>query len=147
MRFMMICPPHKENMGTRKKRHGVLICAWREIAQQLTHASVVPRRTCPAASAELAVKRQAMEARVTGRPCDGVETRNRKPDKTRSQSRRIAAVLIYRYVRQPRAGQQEAREADRAVVVVIGWPRPQLLYGPLCRLGVTNAHDIGAIEL
>ena len=59
----------------------------------------------------------------------------------------LQRMLIFRYVRQPRAGQQEAREADRAVVVVIGQPRRQLLYGPLCRLGVTNAHDIGAIEL
>ena len=51
-----------------------------------------------------------------------------------------------RSIGQRRVRQQEAREADWAVVIVIGQARRLLRYGLLCWPGEAGAHDTGAVE-
>ena len=55
----------------------------------------------------------------------------------------LQQLRICRRIRQRRVRQKEAREADRAVIVVVGQPRRQLL-NLRSWLGVRDARDIGA---
>ena len=55
-------------------------------------------------------------------------------------------MRICRRIRQRRARQQEAREADWAVVVVIGKPRWKLLRDLQPWSGIDDAHGIGAVD-
>jgi hypothetical protein len=55
-------------------------------------------------------------------------------------------MRICRRIRQRRARQQEAREADRAVVVVIGKPRRKLFRDLRPWSGIDEVHGMGAVD-
>lgn len=55
-------------------------------------------------------------------------------------------VWMCRRVRQRRVRQQKAREADWAVVIIIGQPRRKLLCRLACCPDVPDAYEVGAIE-